>query len=447
MGRISSGLRTRSVSPDFENLVKNKNKNFSTSRLPDIVVSTKRLLLRGGSVIASGINNKTQGGNITVNASESIEILGISPVNSLRRSQIITSTADGSLGKGAQAGDVRISTKFLTVADAGFIATSTIGSGASGNLTIDAVDSIKLNGARSYLGTRTFGEGNAGKVKINTSDLTAGGGAKVDTSTLASGTAGSIVINARSVNLSGTGKGLGEVIPSSVSSSANIPAPDIRRFFKNLIPSGKSGNVIVNATNLNVTNGAEVSVKNEGTGNAGIIQINTDTLNLSAQGKITAATASGEGGNIFLRSGDLRSLRGGDIRLSRNGRITTSAGGNGNGGNITIAAQTIAAQKESRITANAIKGRGGNINIKATGLFVSPDSSITATSESGIDGTVNIDTPNPNLSGAIKPVLEKEKFSKGRILCGVENEIATRAAQGRILYFWCQYWTESFRCS
>ena len=92
-------------------------------------------------------------------------------------------------------------------------------------------------------------------------------------------------------------------------------------------------------------------------------------------------------------------------------------------------------KKESRITANAIKGRGGNIKIKATGLFVSPDSSITATSESGIDGTVNIDTPNPNLSGAIKPVLEKEKFSKGRILCGVENEIATRAAQGEFYIF------------
>ncbi len=412
-GRIYSGVRTRSVSPKFENLVKNK--KIGTGKLPDIVVSTKYLILRGGNVIASGVDNKTKGGNIKVNASESIQVLGTSSFNRLARSQIVTSTSDGSVGQGSQAGDVRISTKFLSVANGGFIATSTIGSGASGNLTIDAVDSIKLNGARSYIGTRSFGEGNAGKVRINTLDLTAAGGARVDTSTLASGTAGSIIINARSVNLSGKGKGLGEVVPSSITSSANIPAPNIRRFFKNFIPSGQSGDVVVNAKNLNITNEAEVSVKNEGTGNAGILEVNTNILNLDNQGKITAATASGKGGNISLNTGNLRT--------HNNSEITTSAGGSGDGGDIKINADTITALKKSGIRANAFEGRGGNIKIKATGLFVSPDSEITASSQRGINGTVDIDVPNSNLEASyrIDPVF---KLSKLPLICGADRDAA-----------------------
>lgn len=410
-GKIFSSLRTNNLSPRFENLAKKQ--EFGIGKVADIVVSTKRLSIQEGATIGSATNNPAKSGNIMVNASKSIDLVGFSTLSPLQRSQIFTFTTN--IGA---AGDVTILTESLNAKDGGFVAASTFGSGNGGNLIIDVNNSIGLAGSRTFLGTRALSTGNAGDVKLNAASLTIQDGASVDTSTFTSGSAGDIFVNTDSINLIGTGELSGKLIPSSISSSVNIPSP---RFQKNFglpatSPDSKSGDVTINAKNLNVTNGAEISVENDGIGDAGIIKINTDALNLATQGKITAATASGEGGNIFLRSRDLR---------SRLGEITTSAGGTGNGGDITINADTITALKNSGIRANAFEGNGGNIKIKATGLFVSPNSEITATSQKGVDGNIEIDVEESNLGISFK-VDPGFRFRKLPLFCGKDSDVVVQ---------------------
>jgi len=140
---------------------------------------------------------------------------------------------------------------------------------------------------------------------------------------------------------------------------------------------------------LNVSDGAIVAVSSEGTGNAGNLQIQADSIGLENQGKLTAAIAQlGQGGgNITLQDLDLLLLRG-------NSEISTNAQGAGNGGNINIDTDLLAATENSNITANAVEGRGGKIRIAIQGLFRSPDSKITASSDRGINGIVEINRPD-----------------------------------------------------
>jgi large exoprotein involved in heme utilization and adhesion len=160
-------------------------------------------------------------------------------------------------------------------------------------------------------------------------------------------------------------------------------------------PSGFSGNVTIRTGQLRVTDGARVEVSNQGKGNAGTLKINANSIFLDAGGAITAATASGEGGNIELKVRDVLLLR-------NNSPITASAGGTdkGSGGNITINTSSLVAipNENSDIRADSVNARGGNVTINTSGLFGiefrdrnTPLSDITATGASTeLSGTVEI---------------------------------------------------------
>jgi large exoprotein involved in heme utilization and adhesion len=128
-------------------------------------------------------------------------------------------------------------------------------------------------------------------------------------------------------------------------------------------------------------------VLSRGSGNAGNLDVKAGSIRLDNQGKLTATSVSGEGGNITLSDLNLLLLR-------DNSEISTNAGGAGNGGNINIDTDVLAAVERSNITAKAVEGRGGNIRIATQGFFLSPDSEINATSERGIDGVVEINRPD-----------------------------------------------------
>jgi large exoprotein involved in heme utilization and adhesion len=119
-------------------------------------------------------------------------------------------------------------------------------------------------------------------------------------------------------------------------------------------------------------------------------------VELDTGSRLTASTASGEGGNIALRVQ-------GVLQLRRNSLISAEAGGTGNGGNIDITAGFIVANpvENSDIIANAVGGRGGRITLTAQGILglqfrptLTPLSDITASSGIGLDGIVTLNVPN-----------------------------------------------------
>ncbi len=394
--------------------------NLRIGNAAKIAISSPRLLVSQGAGITTQTYNFAQGGDINIDASESIQISELSPINPRLFSRINTKSLNSGaagdinistkqlslLGQNiisvnyatSNGGNVKVATEKLTILDGGILGTATFGIGLGGDVKVDA-KSIELIGTNfnffrsSSLSAATIGMGNAGNLTVNTQSLILENGGRVDSSTLASGAAGSVTVNASDfVEVSGTVPG--SINPSLIISSANIVDESSQQFFGSPgILSGDSGNVDIKTPILRVNNGGEVTVRNDGIGKGGILNINAKIIRLNNKGKITASTQSGGGGNIDLQLKD-------GLILRNQSLISAEARGTGDGGNININSPVIAGVENSDIIANAVQGDGGNININTQGLFglqfrdeLTTDSDITASSRFGVNGTVEINNP------------------------------------------------------
>lgn len=340
---------------------------------------------------------------------------------------------------GGSAGNIDIDTRSLVGTNGGqvsSVAGDFFGFGAvignTGNITVDATDSISVTG----LGPDNFtisgfgnsisagATGNGGRITLRTGSLAINGGAQVRATTEGQGNAGRVeIIASESVTVDGAVLGapgsipsaiLSEVVPGAVgqgseivittgrlsvanggfiSASTNADGPsgnvtitattsasfdgapggdfDPSGAFVGTLENatGNGGNLTITAPILSVTNGARLEAETRGVGNAGNINLNvTEELRLD-QGLISAEAANVDGGDITLNLGPLLLLRNGSNISATAGRAL----GFGNGGNITITMPegfVVAVDTEnSDITANAFRGNGGNVNVVTQGLF------------------------------------------------------------------------------
>ena len=384
---------------------------LASGRGSDILVSTRKLTLQEGGVISAGTIGSGLGGTLRINASEFVDVLGTSPLDS----SVISLLSTGAFGSG-NAGDAFVSTKRLRVTSGGLVTSATLASGHGGDLTVNASDSIELVGvgpevfANSAVSASSLNSGDAGSLVINTKRLMIKEGARVDASTFASGTAGSVTINATdSIEVSGVAPGGRD--SSFIISSANLLSQELRTTFDlPPTPTGEAGSVTIKTKDLRVTDGAFVSVKNDGPGDAGTLRINADNIFLGNKAGITASTISGNGGDIDLHISNLLLMRNSSV-------VSAAAQGSGDGGNIDIAADLILAfpTENSDIIANAFSGRGGKISITTQGLFglevrnqPTKLSDITAISQNDptLNGIVNINNPEVDPSDSLTDLPE-----------------------------------------
>ncbi|NJO93683.1 MAG: hypothetical protein HC820_03715, partial [Hydrococcus sp. RM1_1_31] len=130
----------------------------------------------------------------------------------------------------------------------------TDGKGAGGNITVDASESVEINGRGVFaqLTTQTFFEGDAGTIAVRTGKLVLRDGGQITSSTLGRGNGGTVTVNAsQSVEASGRGEFKGEVFRSG------LLAQSAGSLFRVL---GKEGNISVNTGRLVVRDGATLSV-------------------------------------------------------------------------------------------------------------------------------------------------------------------------------------------
>ena len=368
-----------------------RSQTLSTGKGSDIKIFTKQLSLKNGATISAYVYGVNSGGNIAIEASDSIEMSGFSS-KFKSANFIITNTFNSGNG-----GNINTSTNRLILRDGATISSSTFASGNAGNLTIDAGKSVEVIGIvpntlkESLLTSLTFGSGNGNNLTINTQRLIIKDGGRVDASTVGTGSAGSITINAsEKVELSGFVKN--SLIPSLITSSADIADQILQQIFGfPFILTGNSGEITINTNQFDITNGAVLAVKNDGSGNAGKLTVKANSINIDTQGIISATTATGEGGDIDLQTENLL--------MRRNSNISATSAGTGNGGNITIDTQVLTALENSDIKANSEGSFGGRVTINSKGIFgiqfrefLTPESDITATSGLGAEfnGVVDI---------------------------------------------------------
>lgn len=377
---------------------------LSSGKGADINISAEDIFLKNISSIVSITFGPGAGGNINLQAQDEININGFNPFSVFLPSAV--SAVGVTTGK---TGNLAITSQKLLIENGAFMLSQPIGIGEGGLIKITVSDSLivsgttPLNPEQTEFTTSSIGSTNLiseklGDLIIDTGNLILSSGGIIGTNTSSSGNASNIFITADSVEITGRipNDSVDFTLSSQISSSADRPTAFFREFLNlSEIPSGDSGSINIKTKELSISNQGVINVINEGTGNAGNININAEKIYLDG-GNISATTLLGKGGNINLQTQDLS--------LINNSNISATAGGRGNGGNIKINSDSLLLKGQSQITADAFAGDGGNILINTEVFLVSNDSVITASSELGIDGVVEINTPETNLKSVIVPI-------------------------------------------
>ena len=304
------------------------------------------------SIIDNIISETVKGGNIDLIATDLIEIDG-----SLILTQVGESRDENNIitGKG---GNILLQGKRVNLSNGSGISAGTLSEGNGGDVTIDAKDLIELSGRRednisSFITTSTGGNGEGGKILVNTGDLLLQDGGQIRAASFGNGAGGEIIVNTEDLLLQDGGQ---------------IRADSTE------VGGGTAGTIDVNATGSIEISGTAIELTSE---------------EQEPESGFFATTESGTGGIINLTAKS--------ILLRDNGAISARAENEGTGGNIKINTATLVLFNPSEISARADEGMGGNIQINAQGLFVDSgfdDEPITASSNLGIDGVVDINTPD-----------------------------------------------------
>jgi large exoprotein involved in heme utilization and adhesion len=334
--------------------------------------------------------NEGNAGDISVTARESLELRGTNPT--LFTSAIASGIQSSAIG---EAGSIKIEAGQLSISNGGTITSAIAGNpvaalagqGTAGNINIQATDvqvsdlivepfSQTPSGITVALGQNATGQG--GNINLTANSLRVFNGGQITSSSEGNGPAGNVNLTANTIDVQGISQTLvnGQYLPSAITASSSTAAA--------------AGSVNVTSGALSVRNGAQVTVTNSGTGEAGNLTVTGGTFFLDQAGQLTASTVNGNGGNMTLQLQNGVIMRYGSV-------ISATAGGTGDGGNITINAPVIAGFENSDIIANAFQGNGGNIQITTQGIFglefrpqLTPENDITASSQFGVNGTVEI---------------------------------------------------------
>ncbi|MGL5080250.1 MAG: filamentous hemagglutinin N-terminal domain-containing protein [Microcoleaceae cyanobacterium] len=341
----SSGIRT-DVFPE------------ATGQAGNLTLNTRTLSLRDGAQVGSAVFGNAKGGNMIVNASESIEAIGTTPGESLFPqvnqtlalfngqfpAGLLTTVFSGGIGQG---GDLTVNTPRLTLQNGGLVAAGTINApGNSGQLHVRA-DEINVIGTSSdgFFPTSILtsvlagATGQGGNLGIETRTLNLRDGGQVRAGTSGVGNSGNVTVQAHEIHLDG------------ISNNGRFPS-----------------SILAEVENL-----SDVIPGSLGRGNGGNILIDTHQLTLQNGGQIRAGTfGPGKGGNIEVNAVDVKAMG-----LSLDGSTISGlfsdvgSGSSGDGGNLTITTERLTLQDGAQLGANVFSsGQGGTLTVNAPEIQV-----------------------------------------------------------------------------
>ena len=413
----------------------------------DVSVSTEKLNVFDGAFVASWNQGTGRGGDVIVNANDSITGQGVNPTSPFSDGGI-TSIALGS-GNG---GNIGVSTRQIklsegaqissrTLIELGLIAVVEGGTGNAGDVSINA-DTIEVNGTSplapdnmTIVGSLTFSSADAGDVNISTRELLILDGGLLSNTGVAS---------VSSLGEPLTGSGTGNTGNLTVNASDFILVSGINRFINSsaslivtqTLGTGRAGNLAVNTPRLIVQDGANVGTVARGGGNGGRVTVNasdifidgTSSLGIPSvisagafardedfqQAFFASPVPTGNTGELTVNASRLTVTNGGEVTVEHEGtgnagglqinvdRLNLDSGGRinattafGFGGNVEInVGESLQLQGGAQINVEALGdiGDGGNLAINADTVVALENSDIVANAVGGNGGNININT-------------------------------------------------------
>jgi filamentous hemagglutinin family protein len=376
-------------------------------------------------------------GSIVIKATEQVKVQQGGSVSSEAASHIdiqaphITISKSGNisnLGKVGKAGNIHLAADYLVLNQGGQINASSVGEQTAGDITIEVTDAVTISGGTtldindddfnsSGISSSAHNSGPGGHIQLTARSLSLDTGGTIQTLTKGEGKAGDIVINVTNLTITsgsdidasneGTNQEQGGNITIHAQGLVLItgepaePTPAEAKVVKAgflggiysvaLENAGTGGDIHLTAGKLILRQGGVISVGSTGTGNAGNLQITVNgALELKNAAIIIRSTQAG-GGNIQIQT---------PARIHLvNSEITAQAQGlkaEHQGGNVTLTNQDFCILNNSLILASAKQGHGGDIRIHSANFIQSPNSTLDAASELGVDGQIEIESQEPH---------------------------------------------------
>jgi filamentous hemagglutinin family protein len=395
----------------------------------DILIQTERLSLTDGAQLMTVSYGAGHGGNIDIKAKEIVIDGGYETSDGFYLSIIASQTNEGSTGN---SGDMNILTESLTVSNGGLISSTTYNNGDSGNINIHA-KTIQIDGglltSNDFFPSKIKCQannpgfsGNAGNVNILTESLTVSNGGLISSITYDNGDSGNINIHAKTIQIDGGLLTSNDFFLSKITCQANNPGF-----------SGNAGSININTETLDMSNGGEMVATTFGDGEGGAISIHAKAVSIEGGFEtkdgfyssviVSTTESSGNAGTLNI---EVESLS-----LADGGRITASTFGSGNGGNITIHADNVRIKgglettddtTTSMITCQSnpeASGDAGTLDIHAHSLELTDGGRLIAsTLGSGKGGSITITANEISVDGGFKGNLG---FFPSMISCSTES--------------------------
>lgn len=325
--------------------------DVTSSDRGDISVTARNISVLGQSSLFAGLTpeigtDRPQAGDISLNATEAIQLSGSSQVTNL--------VLPNAIGK---AGSVRIIANSLEMTDGAQTAASVLGKGDTGNVEIKAHDRVLISGNQTgiFNSVEKDGEGIGGDLVISANALQLSNDAQLSTSIEGKGRAGDILINVRDGVLLNN-----SAIFTRVEQGAE----------------GNGGDLLISANDLQLSNNAQLVANTRGKGDAGNISINIrGRILLDDSAIFTRVNPGGEG-----NGGDLL-ISASTLELNDATDLVANTGGKGNAGDISINVRGHISINDSGIFSNVDQGgegSGGNLLVSANSLELSNGAQLVA---------------------------------------------------------------------
>jgi filamentous hemagglutinin family protein len=351
----------------------------------DINISSGFLSFSNSSSLLSSTKGQGGTGNINLLVKKDIGFSG--------KSSLLSLINDGGNGK---AGDINVKSNSLSIQDAGIVSVNRV-QGSAGNINLDINGKISLT-EKALVSTfiDINGNGKSGDINIGAGSLT-GDNSTISASTFGQGDAGNVRLIVRDalalndssvfsdVSAGGVGKGGNiDVMSGSLSLINGSRLLSVTRQPSDTQPAGRgdTGNI-----NVKVVENAEfIGSKNRqasglfastdpGTeGSGGNINLEAKTL-FFLQGAGLASSIAGQGnaGNITVAAKDNITFDDTAGILSR-----VEASGVGKGGDITVSGNSISFRRGAGLSSETLgQGNAGNIKVDAVkSIFISGEANI-----------------------------------------------------------------------
>jgi len=345
-----------------------------------------------------------QSGTVALNPNSSgwsLNYQGIDNFGNISLSGLSSADVSGNGG-----GTIQVQGQRVTLSDGSSLVAMTSGKVDGGTINVNAselleltgtsADALNLSGLFAYAANNSTG--NAGTINIKTNQLQVKNGAQILSDTFGQGNGGSINITAHQVEFTGTsadGNSLSGLFANAERGS-----------------TGNAGSVNLTTDSLRIANGAQLNSVTFGPGNGGSVNVTAHHIEVtgtSANGRLSSGLSAnaerdstGNAGNVNITTDS--------ILVTNAGQINSNTLGSGNGGSLNINANSIELIGNS--TSGAVsglftdaageqKGNAGDINLTTNSLRVIDGAQIDSVAfTTGNAGNININARQVELIGS-----------------------------------------------